>query len=185
MRSISHRAPQVDDDPEDGHPEPVEQQPSKWAERLVLDLAEADEELRIACLDRAVRLIDAAPEARFEVGQCMLIKRLARQLGHALDSGHDAVAARLGQQRAVIAGTLVGIGTRQVDDLGLGFAEKLRARQVVPRGHHLVRRVGVGEVAILIDEDEPAHGAVNFSTKMAALRRDVPLGSCVRIPQGE
>jgi hypothetical protein len=71
------------------------------------------------------------------------------------------MAARLGQQRGVIAFRLIGVGAREVDELGTAHFEQPRARQILTGGDHLVRRLGVRQIAGLVDEDDPAgHGRV-------------------------
>ena len=66
------------------------------------------------------------------------------------------MTARFGKQGGVIALGLVVIGARQIDDLRAPEpSEKLRTRQIVAGRNDLVRRIRVGKVARLIDEDHP------------------------------
>ena len=51
---------------------------------------------------------------------------------------------------------------------GLLLAEKLRPRQIIPGGHDLVGRVGVGEVAVLVNQHEPSHRRYSLSTTRTA-----------------
>ena len=112
----------------------------------------------------------AAVELVFELGERVLVELLLAQLQHGLDGRHDAMAARLGQERRVIALRLVGVGAGQVDELRPPDLEQARPRQVLGRGDDLVRGLGVGQIAGLVDEDDPAgHGRVPFQSK-AALR---------------
>ena len=92
-------------------------------------------------------------------GQRLRVELAGAEIDHGFDRGDDAVPARLGEQRAVIAAALIVERARQVDHLRARAAEKIGARQVVLGGDDLVRRVGVREVARRVDEDDPVgHG---------------------------
>ena len=113
----------------------------------------------------------AAVELVLEVGQRVLVELLLAQLQHGLDGRHDAMAARLGQQRGVVALRLVGVGAGEIDELRPPHVEQARPRQVLARGDDLVRGLGVGQIAGLVDEDDPAgHGRVPFWSTANMLR---------------
>src|ERR1700722_14816707 len=66
------------------------------------------------------------------------------------------MTARFGKQRAVIALGLVVVRAGQIDDLRSSEAcEQLRPREIVVRRDDFVRRVGVGKIARLVDQDHP------------------------------
>ena len=138
---------------------PVEQQPAERLEARVLAEAEAEQQIE------GRRLVGAGAmggggERLLQVGQRLLVELAFAQLEHGLDVRDDAVAARLGEQRRVIAVRLVVVGARQVDDLGAPAGrEQLRPREIVAGGDDLVRRLGVGKIARMVDENHPAvHG---------------------------
>ena len=109
---------------EDRRAVPVEQQTREGFQRGDAAVAEAHED---ALADGVlVRLGEAAVEAVLELRERMTVESLAGQLDHRLDVGQHAVLARLGQQRGVIARALIGVGARQVDDIGMRAGEKLR-----------------------------------------------------------
>jgi len=56
----------------------------------------------------------------------MLVKLRLPQLQHGLDGRDHAVAARFGEQRRIIALRLVGVGAREVDQLGPPHVEQAR-----------------------------------------------------------
>ena len=100
-----------------------------------------------------------------EIGQRVLVELLLAQLQHGLDGGHHAMAARLGEQRGVVALGLVGVGAGEVDDFRPPHVEQARPRQILARGDDLVRGLGVGQVAALVDKDDPAgHRRVPFQS---------------------
>ncbi len=144
--------------------EPVEQQPPERLEARIAGDAEADQELELA-FRLEIGAPGAAVELFLELRQRVLVELLLAQLQHGLDRRHHAVAARLGEQRGVIALGLVGVGTGEVDDLRPPHVEQARSRQVLARGDDLVRGLGVGQVAALVDKDDPAgHGRVSFQS---------------------
>ncbi len=144
--------------------EPVEQQPAERLEALVAGDAETDQELELA-VGLEVGAPGAAVELVLEIRQRVLVELLLAQLQHGLDGRHHAVAARLGEQRGVIALRLVGVGAGEVDDLRPPHVEQARPRQILARGDDLVRGLGVGQVAALVDKDDPAgHGRVPFQS---------------------
>jgi hypothetical protein len=68
----------------------------------------------------------------------MLVELALRQVDHGLDRRYDAMAARGGQQRRVVAPALVGIAVGKVDDLGPLAAEQGRVGEIVAIGNDLV-----------------------------------------------
>ncbi len=94
-----------------------------------------------------------------EFGQRLGVKLARAEVDHRLDRGDDPMAARLGEQRAIVAAALVGEGARQVDDLRPIAGEQAGPRQVIPGGDDLVRRIGVRKILRRIDENDPVgHG---------------------------
>ena len=109
-------------------------------------------------------------ERLLQVGQRVFVELVLAQFEHRLDGRDDAVAARFGEQRGVIALGLIIVGARQVDDLGAPAGrEQFRPREIVAGGDDLVRRFGVGKIAHMIDENDPAGHGVPAE---AASRRD-------------
>ena len=155
MRSIDSHGAGLDSDLERRAAEPVEQQPAELLEALVAGDAEADQELEFA-LGLEVGAPRAAVELVLELGQRVLVELGLAQLQHGLDRRHHAVAARLRQQRGVVALRLVGVGARQVDELRPAHVEQARTREIFARRDHLVRGVGVGKVLGLVDQNDPA-----------------------------
>ena len=144
--------------------EPVEQQAPERFEALVARDAETDQELELA-FGLEIGAPGAAVELFLEFRQRVLVELLLAQLQHGLDGRHHAVAARLGEQRGVIALRLVGVGAGEVDELRPPHVEQARPRQILARGDDLVRGLGVGQVAGLVDKDDPAgHGRVPFQS---------------------
>ena len=159
--------------------EPVEQQAAERLETLVAGDAEADQELELA-FGLEVGAPGAAVEFFLEFRQRVLVELLLAQLQHGLDGRHHAVAARLGEQRGVVALRLIGVGAGEVDELRPRHVEQARARQILARGDDLVRGLGVGQVAGLIDKDDPAsHGRVPFRST-----RYVKFGPIMRSKSG-
>ena len=137
------------------------------SKRSIARDAEADQQLELA-FGLEIGAPGAAVELVLEIGQRVLVELLLAQLQHGLDGRHHAVAARLGKQRGVIALRLVGVGAGQVDELGPSHVEQARPRQVFAGADDLVRGLGVGQIAGLIDEDDPAgHGRVPFRSRAA------------------
>ena len=139
---------------------PIEQQPAERLEARILGEAETEQQIE----GRHLVGVGAARgeiERLLQVGQGVFVELVLAQFEHRLDGRNDAVPARLGQQRGVIALGLVIVGARQVDDLGAPAGrEEFRPRQIVAGGDDLVRRIGVGKVAQMIDEyDPPVHSA--------------------------
>ena len=67
------------------------------------------------------------------------------------------MAARFSEQGGVVALGLVVVRAGKIDDLRPSQpGEQFRPREIVARCDDLVRRVGVGEVARLIDKNDPA-----------------------------
>ena len=162
----------------DGHferraAEPVEQQPPERFETLIARDAEADQELELA-LGLEVGPAGAAVELVLELRQRVLVELGLAQLQHGLDGRHHPVPARFRQQRGVVALRLVGVGARQVDELGPAHVEQARTGEIFARRDHLVRGVGVGEVLGLVDQNDPAGHEGPFRMTMAALSRSRP-----------
>ena len=165
MRSIDSQVPGLDDHFERRAAEPVEQQPAERFEAGVAREAEADQELELA-VGLEIGAAGAAVQLVFEIGQRVLVKLLLAQFQHGLDGRHDAVAARLGEQRGVIALGLVGVGAREVDELRPAHLEQPRPCQILAGADDLVRGLGVGQIAGLVDKDNPAgHGWVPSRSK--------------------
>ena len=153
--------------------EPVEQQPPELVEALVAGDAEADQQLELA-LGLVVGAARAAIELVLELRQRVLVELGLAQLQHGLDRRHHAVAARLRQQRGVVALRLVGVGARQVDQLRPAHVEQARTGEILARRDDLVRGLGVGKVFGLVDENDPAGHEGPFRMTMAALSRSRP-----------
>ena len=168
MRSIDSQVARIDDHFERRAAEPVEQQPPERFEAVVAGNAEADEQLELG-VGLKVGTPGAAVELVLEFRQRVLVELLLAQLEHGFDGRHHAMAARLGEQRGVIALRLVGVGAGEIDELRPAHLEQARPRQVLGRGDDLVRGFGVGQIAGLVDEDDPAgHGRVPFQSKARA-----------------
>ena len=153
--------------------EPVEQQPPELLEALVAGDAEADQELELA-LGLVVGAARAAIELVLELRQRVLVELGLAQLQHGLDRRHHPVAARLRQQRGVVALGLVGVGARQVDQLRPAHVEQARTGEILARRDHLVRGLSVGKVFGLVDQNDPAGHEGPFRMTMAALSRSRP-----------
>ena len=137
-------------------PVPVEQEPAEGLEAGILDEAEAEQEVERRVLGR-LRLERCGGQRLLQLRQRLLVELELAQIEHRLDGGDHPVAARLGEQGGVIALGLVVVGAGKVDDLRPSeHGEQFRPREIVARRDHLVGRVGVGEVARLIDENDPA-----------------------------
>src|SRR5215470_5199090 len=78
------------------------------------------------------------------------------------------------QQRGVVALRLIGVGPCQIDELRPSHVEQARAGEILARRNHLVRRLSVGEVFGLVDQNDPAGHACPFRMTMAALSRSRP-----------
>ncbi len=139
--------------------EPVEEALREALEAGRLGKAEGDEERlrRLAGVG-----LQVAVQRFFDLRQRMRIFGAAPQVEHRLDARHDAVATRLGKERAVIAGGLVIVGAGEDDDLLARAAEHIGARDVILRRHDDVRQVARDEVAWLIGDEDPAVHAVGF-----------------------
>ena len=72
-------------------------------------------------------------EDRVELGQREPVERLAAEVEDRLHRGDDLVAARLGEQRGVVAGAEIDAVAAQVDHPHRAGAEVLRPRDVDPR----------------------------------------------------
>ena len=173
MRSIDSQVPGSTIDLERRAAEPVEQQPAERLEALVARDAEADQELELA-LGLEIGAARTAVELVLELGQRVLVELRLAQLEHGLDRRHHAVAARLRQQRGVVALRLVGVGARQIDELRPPHVEQARTREILARGDHLVRGLGVGKIFGLVDQNDPAGHGGPFRMTMAALSRSRP-----------
>ncbi len=174
------RAAGIDDDFERRAAEPVEQQPAERLEALVARQPETDQQLELA-VGLEIGAAGAAVELFLEVRQRMLVKLLLAQLQHGLDGRHHPVAARLGQQRGVIALRLVGVGAGEIDELGARHVEQAGPRQIFAGGDDLVRGLSVGQVARLIDQDDPAgHGRVPFQSMPLCKTRPIMLSKVRR-----
>ena len=139
---------------------PVEQQSAERLETRILAEAEAEQQVEGRRLV-GVGAVGGGGDRLLQVGQRLFVKLAFAQLEHGLDVGDDAVAARFGEQRGVITVRLVVVGARQIDDLRPRVRrEQLRPREIVAGGDDLVRRIGVGKIAQMVDENHPAvHGA--------------------------
>ena len=155
MRSIDSQVAGLDDHFERRAAEPVEQQPPELLEALVARDAEADQQLELA-LGLEVGAARAAVELVLELRQRVLVELRLAQLQHGLDRRHHAMAARLRQQRGVIALRLVGVGARQIDQLRPAHVEQARTGEILARRDHLVRGLGVGKIFGLVDQNDPA-----------------------------
>src|SRR5215510_1438310 len=153
--------------------EPIEQEPPELLEARVAGDAEADQQLGLA-LGLVVGAPRAAIELVLELGQRVLVELDLAQLQHGLDIGHDAVPARLRQQRGIVAFRLVGVGSRQVDELRPSHVEQARTGEIFARRDHLVRGFGVRKVFGLVDQNDPAGHEGPFRMTMAALSRSRP-----------
>src|SRR5690606_39582954 len=121
-------------------------------------------------------LLDRFVEQALEVEERIGVQEPPDELQHAVGRGQDAVAARLGKERAVIALALIVVASRDIDDVRPLRREKLRAGEIVAGGDHLVRRLLVGEVPGVLDENHPsAHGLRSPELMMAAARRSRPV----------
>ena len=135
---------------------PVEQEPAESLEAGILDEAEAEQEVEGGVLGR-LRLERRGGQRLLQLRQRLLVELELAQIEHRLDGRDHPMAARLGEQGSVIALGLVVVGARKIDDLRPSEpGEQFRPRQIVARRDDLVGRVGVGEVARLIDENDPA-----------------------------
>ena len=119
MRSIDSQRPGSTVDLQRRAAEPVEQQPAEGFEPRVAGDAEADQQLELR-IGLEVGLAGAAVEFILELRQGVLIELGLAQLQHGLDGRHHAMAARLGEQRGVIAFRLVGVGAREIDRASAG-----------------------------------------------------------------
>ena len=153
--------------------EPVEQDASERFEARIAGDAEADQELDLA-LGLEVGPARTAIELVLELRQRVLVELGLAQLQHGLDVRHHPMPARLRQQRGVVALRLVGIGSRQVDELRPSHIEQARAGEVFARRDHLVGGVGVGKVPGLVDQNDPACHERPFRMTIAALSRSRP-----------
>ena len=164
MRSIESQVARLDDHFQRRAAEPVEQQPAERLEAVVAGDAEADQELELA-VGLEIGAPGAAVQLVLEIRQRVLVELLLAQLQHGLDGRHHAMAARLGKQRGVVALRLIGVGAGEIDELRPAHVEQARPRQILARGDDLVRGLGVGQIAGLVDEDDPAgHGRVPFQS---------------------
>ncbi len=137
--------------------EPVEQQPAEAVEAAVLDGAEIDQQPGRNGLVRGGG--ERLYQRILELGQGLGVERAGAEIDHGLDRGDDAMAARLGEQRAVVAPALVVERAGEVDDLRPAAAEQAGARQVVPGGDDLVGRVRVRKILGGIHQNDPVgHG---------------------------
>ena len=135
---------------------PVEQQPAEGLETLILGEAEAEQKVEGRIL-RRVRLGRRGGQRLLQFRQRLLVEFELAQIEHRLDGRDHPMPARFGKQGGVIALGLVVVGARQIDDLRPPKpGEQFRARQIVAGGDDFVRRVGVGKVARLIDQNDPA-----------------------------
>ena len=165
MRSIESQVPGSMITSSAGQRKHVEQQSAERFEAVVAGEAETDQQLELA-LGLEVGAPGAAVQLFLEIGQRVLVELLLAQFEHGFDGRHHAVAARLGEQRRVIALRLVGVGAGEVDELRPSHIEQARPRQVLARADDLVRGLGVGQIAGLVDKDDPAsHGWVPFQSK--------------------
>ena len=138
---------------------PIEQQPAERLEARIRRQAEAEQQIEGRHLV-GMGAMRGEIERLLQVGQRLLVELVLAQFEHGLDGGDDAVPARLGEQRGVVALGLIIVGARQVDDFRAPAGrEQFRPRQIVAGGDDLVRRLGVGKIARMVDENHPAvHG---------------------------
>ena len=139
---------------------PVEQEPAEGLETRILDEAEAEQKVEGRILGR-LRLGRRRGQRLLQFRQRLLVEFQFAQIEHRLDGRDHPMPARFGEQGGVIALGLVVVRARQIDDLRPPEAgEQFRPRQIVAGRDDLVRRLGVGKVARLIDQNDPAvHGA--------------------------
>ncbi len=150
--------------------EPIEQHARKRFEARIAGDAETDQELELA-FGLEVGAPRTAVELVLELWQRMLVELRFAQLQHGLDRRHDAVPARLRQQGGVVALRLISVGARQVDELWPSHVEQARTGKILARRDDLVRRIGVGKVFGLVDQNDPAGHERPFRMTMAALSR--------------
>ncbi len=155
MRSMLSQCPGLDRDLQRRTAEPVEQQATEGVEAIVARDTEADQKFEFA-FRLEVGLARAFVELVFELRQRMLVKFRFAQFQHGLHGRDDAMTARLGKERGVIALGLVIVGARQIDELRPADIEQPGASEIFAGRDHLVRGVGVGKVLGLIDENNPA-----------------------------
>ncbi len=87
-------------DPEDRHPEPVEDEAGERGETRSSIWPKQMTSLSVPSSDRPGVFSRGSGAGSPPVRQRMLVERLARQFGHALDRRHDAMAARFGEECA-------------------------------------------------------------------------------------
>src|SRR5262249_14549405 len=134
-------------------------------EPVVARDAEANQELELT-LALKIGAPGAFVQLFLEIGKRVLVQFLLAQFQHGLDRRHHAMAARLGQERGVIAFRLIGVGAGEIDELGPPGFEQARPREVFACGDDLVRGLCIRQVAGLVDEDDPAgHGRVPFKSR--------------------
>jgi len=151
----------------------IEQQPAERFEAGVAGDAEADQQLELS-LGLKIGPSRATVELVLKLRQGVLIELRLAQLQHGLYRRHHPMAARLGKQRRIVPLRLIGIGTRQIDQLRSSDIEQARTREVFARRDHLVGSIGVREVFGLVDQNDPAGHAAPFRMTMAALSRSRP-----------
>src|SRR5690606_6172102 len=97
-----------------GGPEPVEQE----LRETLPGLARADAE-KEGCLGRedSAQFLAALVEGEFELRQGIFVELVLRQIDDGLDRRNDAMPAGGGEQRGVIAPTLITEIVGKVDDL--------------------------------------------------------------------
>ena len=100
---------------------PVEQQTAEGFETRVLREAETEQQVERRRLGRP-RALRGAVERFLQIGQRMLVELVLAQFEHRLDARDHAMAARLGEQRGVVALGLIVVGAREIDDLGAAVA---------------------------------------------------------------
>ncbi|MNY31032.1 hypothetical protein D3C86_1651730 [compost metagenome] len=119
-------------------------------ERRVLD--DAKEHMQRERVHRARNFLER-PDQAVELCQRGGLHALALQAQNGVHAGRHAVAARLGQQRAVVAHAEVAIGATQVGDLApLATGRGIFGDELVG-GDDLERRVIPAEVGELLDND--------------------------------
>ena len=122
------------------------------AKARILRGAEGDQQAhRLA--ERLRQPREVPRQHRVEIGQRELVERLALQIEHGLHRGDHLVAARLGEQRGVVAGAEIAAVAAQVDHAHRARAKVLGPGDVDPgKPDHLAERFRKGRVRQLAED---------------------------------